>query len=56
MQLFLESQEAEVWKSVQNGLYIPNLLVTGVSQPKLEDTWRNYDNKKFFMIVKREIY
>lgn len=45
MQMFLELYGAKVCKSINNGLYIPTLVINGVSSAKPKATWDDEENK-----------
>lgn len=51
--MFIESQGAEVWKSVKSGPYILTLLVNCVSQRISEDKC-NDDDKKEILLDKKD--
>lgn len=46
MQMSIESQGEEVYKSIKNDPDIPTTLINGLIQPKPKDMWNDDDNKK----------
>lgn len=46
MQMYLEAQGEEIWNDVQNGPYIPTIVINNEEQPKIKGSWNDNDKKK----------
>lgn len=54
MQMFLEEQGVEVWKSIKSDPFIPTTIINSASQPKPKEEWNEEDNEKFLHDKKGE--
>src|SRR3954466_10302140 len=46
MKAHLEAQGIEIWEAVQNGPFVPTIVINGVESTKPKDSWNDDDKKK----------
>ena len=46
MRIYIQSISYHLWKIIVSGPHIPSILVNGISIPKLEEDWNEYDIKQ----------
>lgn len=53
MLAYLEAQRKEVWNVVENGPYVPKMVINNVEQEKVKGFWNDDDDKNKVLFDKK---